>query len=175
MIRAVIFDLEGTLFDGRRLHDGAAAFVQMCADRFPLLAATGMPRADAEMLLRGARIRDRFLDVLGREDAARAKPAPDLFLAALGRIGFLLRQRDAVEPAQCLVVEDSPAGIAGARRAGMRTLALTHTHLEDELDRADFVHSCFVEIDLDAILRACAAALPSRQVQNRRDRGSDIR
>jgi len=43
---------------------------------------------------------------------ARGKPAPDLFLQAATAMG--------AEPARCLVIEDSPAGVAAARRAGMR-------------------------------------------------------
>ncbi len=46
---------------------------------------------------------------------ARGKPAPDLFLHAAERMG--------VRPEDCVVVEDSPAGIDAARRAGMRVLA----------------------------------------------------
>jgi len=46
---------------------------------------------------------------------ARGKPAPDLFLHAAHVLG--------VEPARCLVIEDSPAGILAARTAGMRVFA----------------------------------------------------
>lgn len=42
----------------------------------------------------------------------RPKPAPDLYLHAAGRLG--------VDPAACVVVEDSPAGARAARAAGMR-------------------------------------------------------
>lgn len=45
---------------------------------------------------------------------ARGKPAPDLFLHAARAMG--------VEPKRCVVVEDSPAGLEAARRAGMRVL-----------------------------------------------------
>ncbi|MER9593608.1 HAD family hydrolase [Mesorhizobium sp. M0244] len=48
---------------------------------------------------------------------ARGKPAPDLFLHAAAKMG--------AAPQNCLVVEDSPAGIAAARAAGMRVLAFT--------------------------------------------------
>ena len=47
----------------------------------------------------------------------RGKPAPDLFLHAAASLGFA--------PADCLVVEDSPAGITAARAAGMRVIAFT--------------------------------------------------
>ncbi len=48
---------------------------------------------------------------------ARGKPAPDLFLHAAEEMG--------VRPEDCVVVEDSPAGIDAARRAGMRVFAFT--------------------------------------------------
>lgn len=47
-------------------------------------------------------------------DVARPKPAPDLFLLAAGRL--------AVEPTRCVVIEDSPLGVAGARAAGMHVI-----------------------------------------------------
>jgi beta-phosphoglucomutase-like phosphatase (HAD superfamily) len=53
----------------------------------------------------------RFDCVLTREDAARGKPAPDLFLEAARRLG--------VSRARCLVLEDAPEGLAAARTAGM--------------------------------------------------------
>jgi len=54
---------------------------------------------------------------LCREDAAREKPAPDLFLAVATTLG--------VEPCACLVIEDSAPGIAAARAAGMPVLGFT--------------------------------------------------
>jgi HAD superfamily hydrolase (TIGR01509 family) len=47
----------------------------------------------------------------------RGKPFPDLFLHAASDMG--------VEPAECVVVEDSPAGVMAARSAGMRVLGFT--------------------------------------------------
>lgn len=58
--------------------------------------------------------------VVGAEDVRHAKPAPDIFLVAVERLGFL--------PEQCLVVEDSLNGLAAAHSAGCATLALTTSH-----------------------------------------------
>ncbi len=106
------------------MYPGAADFVRECAARFPLMIVTGTLRAEAEMILRRAGLRDLFVDIVAAEDVERGKPEPDGFIAALGRLGFLLRQRPAIGPAESLVIEDTAAGIAAARRAAMRVLAL---------------------------------------------------
>jgi beta-phosphoglucomutase len=139
------------------LYPGAEKFVRDCAARFPLMIASGTLRAEAEAILRGAKLRDLFLDIIAAEDVEHGKPAPDGFIAALGRIGFILRQRDAVQPEECLVVEDTPAGIEAAHRAGMKVLALCHLRPAADLAAADVVRPSISGLDLDDVLRALAA------------------
>ena len=69
-------------------------------------------------------LRELFGDRLfSGEDVGRGKPAPDLFLHAAGQVD--------VSPKATWVVEDSPHGIEGARRAGMRAIGFTGgTHLD---------------------------------------------
>ncbi|MFK8850078.1 HAD family hydrolase [Streptomyces sp. Ac-502] len=68
--------------------------------------------------LHRAGLYDRFAGRLySATDVARGKPAPDLFLYAAEAMG--------ADPAACAVVEDSPAGVAAARAAGMRVFART--------------------------------------------------
>jgi len=62
---------------------------------------------------------------------SRGKPDPEGYLVAAARLG--------ARPADCLVVEDAPAGIDAGRRAGMTVLALTTSHEPDQLRRADVV------------------------------------
>ncbi len=134
------------------LYPGAEPFVRACAERFPLLIVTGTLRAEAEAILGRSALRPLFLDIIAAEDAVRGKPDPESFIAALGRIGFILRQHDPVKPSECLVVEDTPAGIEGARRAGMRVLAVCHTRSAADLAAADIVRASIAEIDLDDVL-----------------------
>ena len=135
------------------MYPGAADFVRACAARFPLMVVTGTLREEAEMILRRANLRNLFLDIVAAEDVERGKPHPEGFTAALGRLGFILRQRDAIEPAQVLAIEDTPAGIEAARGAGMRVLALTTTAPASELVNADLIRASLRETDLDDILR----------------------
>ncbi len=135
------------------IYPGAADFARACAARFPLMVVTGTLRAEAEMILRRAGLRDLFVDIVAAEDVERGKPEPDGFIAALGRLGFLLRQRDAILPAEALAIEDTAAGIEAARRAGMRILALTTTAPEAQLAGADLIRKSLLDTDLDDILR----------------------
>lgn len=139
------------------LYPGAEKFVRACAERFPLIIATGTLRIEAETILRRAGLRDFFLDIIAAEDVEHGKPEPDGFVAALGRIGFILRQRDPVLPDECLVIEDTPAGIEAAHRAGMKVLALCHLAPAGELAAADVVRQSISGLDLDDVLRALRA------------------
>lgn len=136
------------------LYPGAEKFVRDCFSRFPLMIATGTLRAEAEAILRRAKLRELFLDIIAAEDVERGKPAPDGFIAALGRIGFILRQRDPVLAEECLVVEDTPAGIEGAHRSGMKVLALCHSASASELAAADVVRASIRDLNLDDVILA---------------------
>jgi mannitol-1-/sugar-/sorbitol-6-phosphatase len=65
------------------------------------------------------------------EDVQQGKPNPEAYLLAAKRLG--------VQPEQCLVIEDAPAGIEAASAAGMSVIALATTHSPGALGRADVI------------------------------------
>jgi sugar-phosphatase len=67
------------------------------------------------------------------EDVVHGKPAPDVYLMAASAL--------AAEPSECVVIEDSPAGIQAAASAGMRVIAVTTTHRREELQSDAWVTS----------------------------------
>jgi sugar-phosphatase len=86
--------------------------------------ATSAPRALAEARLRFAGL--PLPEVLvANEDVRAGKPDPDGFLKAAARLG--------VDPRDCTVIEDTPAGVLAARAAGMPVLAVGTTFPESEL------------------------------------------
>jgi HAD superfamily hydrolase (TIGR01509 family) len=88
--------------------------------------------------------------VCGRDDVARVKPAPDLFLAAADRLR--------VPPGSCLVFEDSPNGLRAARAAGMRVVAVPNALTRRlALPDHDLRVESLAERTLSAILAALAA------------------
>lgn len=82
---------------------------------------------------------DRFAGrIFSAGEVRRGKPAPDLFVHAAERMG--------VAPDRCVVVEDSPAGIAAATTAGMRALGYAGATAADALARADAVFTDMREL-----------------------------
>lgn len=68
----------------------------------------------------------------------KSKPDPAIFLYAADRLGF--------QPKECVVIEDSPHGVAAAKNAGMYCVALTTTRPREELGRADVVLDSYQDI-----------------------------
>ena len=63
---------------------------------------------------------------------ARKKPEPDIFLIALAKINMSLSTGEkAIRPEECLVFEDSIAGVEAGRRAGMRVIWVPHVGLRE--------------------------------------------
>jgi mannitol-1-/sugar-/sorbitol-6-/2-deoxyglucose-6-phosphatase len=86
-------------------------------------------------------------------DEARGKPAPDVYLTAARRLGVL--------PANCLALEDSPAGVASARSAGMRCVAVPDPLLaaDPRYREADLVLESLTGLD-EAALRRLGVPVP---------------
>lgn len=90
------------------------------------------------------------------DDVQRGKPAPDPYLVAAERLG--------VAPKRCVVVEDAPAGVAAARAAGARVIAVASSMSPAALTDADVVvaglDDLSVEIESGALTLAWRAAIP---------------
>jgi HAD superfamily hydrolase (TIGR01509 family) len=119
------------------LYPGVGAALERLHAHFALAIASGAARDEIEAVLRRARVRSLFAAVVAAEDVAAGKPAPDPFLRALERLNRRLPRP--LASGECVVVEDSPAGIAAARAAGMRCIAVTTSHGRAALAAADAV------------------------------------
>lgn len=76
----------------------------------PIALVTSSARATAETHLAAGGLRAHFETILTRDDVARGKPYPDLYLLAAERLG--------VRPQACVAIEDSSPGIVSAHSAG---------------------------------------------------------
>jgi sugar-phosphatase len=74
------------------------------------------------------------------DDVSRGKPDPEPYLKGAARLGFA--------PAECLVIEDAPAGIQSARAGGMKVVGITSTYKADALVHADAVIGKLAQIQV---------------------------
>jgi beta-phosphoglucomutase len=80
--------------------------------------ASAAPRANIEVILEALSATHFFQGIVSAEDVHKGKPDPEVYLTAAARVGAV--------PNRCIVVEDTVAGIEGARRAGMRSIGVSH-------------------------------------------------
>jgi len=138
------------LGNGFQLFPGAAEFIRTAAVRYPLVLASGARRDEIESTLVSAGLRRYFVLIVAAEDFVRGKPHPESFLLALERLNMVARSAP-IQPAECLVVEDSVEGVRGARAAGMVCLAVTNSYPREMLRAADKIVTSLAEVQLDSL------------------------
>jgi beta-phosphoglucomutase len=109
------------------LFPGALSLLEQIWGQCPMAVASGSLRREVEFVLEVFRLHRFFACVVTQEDVRQGKPDPEIFLKALEEINGLGRTSEEILPAQCLVIEDSPAGIKAARAAGMKSLAVANS------------------------------------------------
>lgn len=111
--------------DQVRVHDGIGDVLAELRGRgVPLAVFTGNSHQAAAILLEGAGLRAHFDVVVGGNEVARPKPAPDGVLAAAQGLGLA--------PARCLYVGDSPLDVGAAEAAGALPVHAGWGHLYDD-------------------------------------------
>jgi beta-phosphoglucomutase-like phosphatase (HAD superfamily) len=95
-------------------------------------------RIEIEAVLRGAGIIDVFDLIVAEDDVRTSKPSPEGYLRAVTSLVEAGRVTDANG---VLAVEDSPTGVAAARRAGLRCVAVRGTASDHDLREADHIVS----------------------------------
>ena len=120
------------------VFEGVPERVRTLAAICPLALASGSERQVVEAVLSLKELGLYLTAIVSGSDVKRGKPAPDIFL----RAAELLK----VPPADCWVVEDSKHGIAAAKAAGMRVIAITNTYPAAELQNAEHVATNYAEI-----------------------------
>ena len=93
------------------------------------------PQANIDLLLDEMNVCNYFLAVISGENMP-GKPDPAIFLTAAKKIQ--------VRPEDCVVIEDAITGITAAKKAGMKSVAITSTNSEDKLSSADRIIDSFV-------------------------------
>lgn len=125
------------------LFPGVRALVERLAAQYPLALVSGALRQEVDFTLARAGLREHFSVIVTAEDVSRGKPHPAGFLQALASLNET--QAPSIQPHECLVIEDSIAGVEAAKRAGMFCVAVTHSFPAAALQKADLIVDGFAD------------------------------
>ena len=116
--------------DGSTVHEHVREAVRYAAERVPLAICSGAARAEIEPVVEAAGVAACFQAIVSSDDVVHGKPDPEGYTKALALLG--------VDGADTVVFEDTEAGIASARAAGVaRVLAMRGTLEPARLAQAD--------------------------------------
>jgi HAD superfamily hydrolase (TIGR01509 family) len=132
------------LFDAElELHDDAVGTLEeLVRHGVPVGVASSSTRSSVHRVLERAGVRDLVWVVVGVDDVAEHKPAPEPYLRAAAALG--------VDPRRCSAVEDTPVGVRSAVAAGLFTVAVVRAHGDHE--RLADAHLVVDEVTVEALL-----------------------
>ncbi len=105
--------------------------------------ASSAPLENIRLIMAEAGTAEYFQAVVYGREVSEGKPSPQIYLLAAQKLG--------AEPANCIVIEDAVAGVEGAKRAGMRCIAVTNTHEAAGLNKADLVVDSLEKVRISEI------------------------
>jgi HAD superfamily hydrolase (TIGR01509 family) len=110
--------------------------------------ATSSRKEKMQLVLKQLKFLQYFDVIVTGEEVENSKPAPDIFLLAAKRLGL--------SADECMVVEDGPIGVAAAKNAKMKCVAITETHSFEKLYQADIVIDSYENADFMEISKRLA-------------------
>lgn len=167
-VLSAIMDRKATLFreyttiHKPALFPGVVEFVTCAATGFLIAIASGGRREQIDEALRGTPIEQSFSVIVSADDCAIGKPDPTIYRHTLKLLNAQKPRPPLVRAGECLVVEDSLAGIQSAQAAGMIVLALSTTYPAEKLGEADHILPNLEGITPEAVLHAMAANRPPK-------------
>jgi beta-phosphoglucomutase len=117
--------------DGSTVPGPVREAVREAARHVPVAVVSGAYRREIEPVLRAAGLAGSIAVVVAADDVTHGKPHPEGYLSVLARLGHTL------EPGEVVAFEDTEAGVASARGAGLRCLAVRGTVPDARLAAAD--------------------------------------
>jgi beta-phosphoglucomutase len=138
-----------------KIVPGAIEFVRWAAQHFRLALATSATPRNRKSTLDRLGIANLFEATVDLGDVAEPKPSPEIYLTVTSRL--------ALQPSQCLVVEDALTGVLSAKHAECWVSALTRTFTADELlgAGADFIFEDFQSLKRFAEIEIIAGKVGS--------------
>lgn len=123
---------------------GLVPFLQkLKGQRVPMAVGTSAPAANLDFVLNSLGIRSYFDALLDSASVSRGKPDPEIYLKAAAELR--------IPPSQCIVIEDSLAGVQAGLNAGAKVIGITTTHTTEELANTHRVIQNFEDLTVNQL------------------------
>jgi len=116
---------------------------KLSAQKTSLAVASSSKEEFINQVLESFNLKKYFKVIFSGSELKRGKPYPDIFL--------LTAKKLQIKPSACLVFEDGPNGVAAAKAARMKCIAITTTHTREALKGADKIIDSFDELTMEEI------------------------
>jgi phosphoglycolate phosphatase len=124
---------------------------QMRSKDLKLGLVTGAVRKEVEVVLERGKLREHFPVIVAGDDITTSKPDPKGYLLAVERLNQEYPDLN-LQPNQCLVIEDTPAGIQAGKNAGMQVVGIANTYPFHMLQRiSNWTVDYLSDLELDRI------------------------
>jgi beta-phosphoglucomutase-like phosphatase (HAD superfamily) len=149
IVRERIDRYRSAVTDGTTVSEAMRAAVRFAASRAPVAVVSGATRAEIEPVIAAAGLSDCFRAIVDDGDVARGKPHPESYELA---VSILARAAPGLVAAEVVAFEDTEAGVASAKSAGVYCVALARTLPPERLRLADEVVEAIDEMLLRRLL-----------------------
>jgi beta-phosphoglucomutase-like phosphatase (HAD superfamily) len=134
VVRERIDRYRGAVTDGATVAQPMRAAVRFAAAHVPVAVVSGATRAEIEPVVAAAGLAGCFRAIVDDSDVAYGKPHPESYDLA---VSILARDAPGLAPAEVVAFEDTEAGVASAKAAGVRCIAVARTLPPERLRLAD--------------------------------------
>ena len=120
------------------IFEGVSDFIKKMSKDFALGIVSMAKREEIEFVLERAGLSEHFSIIVSAEDVANCKPDPECYIKGFNALDSFRIKREHLPMVhkECLVIEDSPPGIAAGKNAGLKTLGVTNTVAAEALRAA---------------------------------------
>lgn len=134
------------------IYPGVADFIyQLRTAQLPMALVSGALKQEIETVMQRANLRSAFSLLVAGDDIRASKPEPDGYLLAVEQLRDILGDAS-LKPQDCLVIEDTPAGIEAAKRAQMPVVGVANSYPFHMMQRqANWTVDYLMELELDRI------------------------
>ncbi|MEB3336869.1 MAG: HAD family phosphatase [Leptolyngbyaceae bacterium] len=123
-----------------------------------MAVVSGALRSEVELVLERTNLLPNFPVIVSGDDVLTSKPEPDGYLLAIARLNELTPDLN-LQPAECLAIEDTPAGIQAAKRAGIPVVGVANTYPFHMMQRqSNWAVDYLSDLELDRIQQLYAQA-----------------